>query len=199
MRSALLYGAAIRRSDSAQDFKKTWDEFGQYLSPSELEEVKVTSNFATQLVRKQGEVFRRLLGANLSQNLLYMQIDTTLNRLHEAQTGCERIENTAFPDTVSYVCRIFVWVLIVLIQLSIIESDNRFGFVDVAEVLVGSLVAFGFVLIEQLGRDLQDPFSNPPNDTPMTALCRTIEIDLLEQIGETKVPAPIEPENGVLW
>jgi ion channel-forming bestrophin family protein len=32
----------------------------------------------------------------------------------------------------------------------------------------------------------------------MLALCRTIEIDLREMLGETKLPKAIEPKNGVL-
>jgi putative membrane protein len=32
----------------------------------------------------------------------------------------------------------------------------------------------------------------------MTALCRTIEIDLRQQLGETQIPPPIEPVDGVL-
>jgi len=33
---------------------------------------------------------------------------------------------------------------------------------------------------------------------PMTALCRTIEIDLREMLGETDLPNKIVPENGIL-
>jgi predicted membrane chloride channel (bestrophin family) len=36
------------------------------------------------------------------------------------------------------------------------------------------------------------------NDVPLTALCRTIEIDLLQMMGETDVPPPIKPENDIL-
>ena len=51
---------------------------------------------------------------------------------------------------------------------------------------------------EQLGAALKNPFENLDNDTPMTALCRTIEINLREQLGETELPPKIEPEAGVL-
>ena len=51
---------------------------------------------------------------------------------------------------------------------------------------------------EQLGASLKNPFENLDNDTPMTALCRTIEIDLRQQLGETDLPPPIEPLGGVL-
>jgi putative membrane protein len=29
-------------------------------------------------------------------------------------------------------------------------------------------------------------------------LCRTIEIDLRQQLGETEIPEPLEPVDGVL-
>ena len=53
-------------------------------------------------------------------------------------------------------------------------------------------------VVEQLGAALKNPFENEPNDAPMTALCRTIEIDLREQLGQTEIPPPIEPTAGVL-
>ena len=36
------------------------------------------------------------------------------------------------------------------------------------------------------------------NDIPILSLYRMIETDLLEILGETKVPPPIETMNGVL-
>ena len=61
-----------------------------------------------------------------------------------------------------------------------------------------TLLAFIFVTIERLGAELRDPFENHSNDTPMSALCRTIEIDLRQQLGETRLPPPIEPIKDVL-
>ena len=55
-----------------------------------------------------------------------------------------------------------------------------------------------FIITERLGAELKNPFENEPNDTPMSTLCRSIEIDLRQQLGETELPEPLEPENGVL-
>ena len=49
-----------------------------------------------------------------------------------------------------------------------------------------------------MGSYLQDPFENRRTDTPMTAICRAIEIDLRQQLGETELPPKLEPVNGVL-
>ena len=37
-----------------------------------------------------------------------------------------------------------------------------------------------FLMVEQIGDQLKDPFENRSNDTPMTSICRTIEINLDE-------------------
>ena len=60
------------------------------------------------------------------------------------------------------------------------------------------MVAFLFLTIEHMAIDLQRPFENAPNDTPMTALSRTIEIDLKDMLGEKDLPKPIVANNGVL-
>ncbi len=41
-----------------------------------------------------------------------------------------------------------------------------------------------------------DPFEGTPHDTPMSSIIRTIEINLLEQLGEDAIPAPLEPIKG---
>lgn len=43
-----------------------------------------------------------------------------------------------------------------------------------------------------------DLCENQPNATPMSALCRTIEIDLRQQLGEAEIPPPLQAVNGVL-
>ncbi|MCB0815328.1 MAG: hypothetical protein KDB87_19460, partial [Flavobacteriales bacterium] len=49
-----------------------------------------------------------------------------------------------------------------------------------------------------IGDYSENPFEGLGNDVPMLSLCRTIEIDLLQMLGEKDVPPPIEPKNGVL-
>ena len=44
----------------------------------------------------------------------------------------------------------------------------------------------------------EDPFGLEPNDLPLDALARTIEIDLLDALGERPLPAPLEPRGYVL-
>lgn len=56
-----------------------------------------------------------------------------------------------------------------------------------------------FLIVLAIGDDLVDPFANTVHDLPLCAMCRTIEIDLLQAIGD-EAPEPMKPDKtGVLW
>ena len=53
-------------------------------------------------------------------------------------------------------------------------------------------------MMELVGDYSENPFEGLGNDIPMLSLCRVIEIDLREMLGETDLPKPVEAVNGVL-
>ena len=59
-------------------------------------------------------------------------------------------------------------------------------------------LAFSFLVVERVAVYMQDPFDNLPSDTAMFALSRTIEINILQELGETQIPAAMTPNDGVL-
>jgi putative membrane protein len=44
----------------------------------------------------------------------------------------------------------------------------------------------------------ENSFEGLSNDVPMLYICRNIEIDLLQQLGELNLPSPIQPIKNVL-
>lgn len=64
-------------------------------------------------------------------------------------------------------------------------------------VVVG-VVAYTFFGLDALGDEIEEPFGTEPNDLPLDALCRVIEIQLREALGETELPAPLEPVDYCL-
>jgi len=55
-----------------------------------------------------------------------------------------------------------------------------------------------FFLSEMIGDFSENPFEGTFNDVPITAISRSIEIDLREMLGEKEIPKPITSENGFL-
>lgn len=61
-----------------------------------------------------------------------------------------------------------------------------------------TLICWVFHTMELIGSHSENPFEGSINDVPITTLTRTMEIDLLQAIGATAVPPPLQPVNGVL-
>ena len=60
------------------------------------------------------------------------------------------------------------------------------------------LISWIFYVMEVVGDRSENPFENGVNDIPMTAICRTIEIDLREMLGEKDIPGKIYPVKNII-
>ena len=60
------------------------------------------------------------------------------------------------------------------------------------------IVGWVYLMMELVGDYSENPFEGLGNDIPMLSLCRTIEIDLREMLGETELPPAILAKNGIL-
>ena len=188
----LAYCNALRLSLRQQD---SWEELAPFLSEDDLREVAGYVNKPTKLTFLQARQLDGLFDSDVSRSILLAQLDATINRLLDIQGGCERIKNTAFPDEVRFVSRGMVWLSGVAIPVAFLGANPEIHALEVVAVVV---IALSFMVVDQLGAALKNPFENLDNDTPMTALCRTIEIDLRQQIGEKDTPPPLQPVEGVL-
>ena len=52
--------------------------------------------------------------------------------------------------------------------------------------------------MEQIGEFSENPFDNAVNDTPISAICRNIEIDIKELLNEPDLPPKLNPIDDVL-
>ena len=76
-----------------------------------------------------------------------------------------------------------------------------FGLVDTIGALtplVVALIGYAFFGLDAVGEEIEDPFGTDINDLPLSTLSRTIEINLRQALGETDVPEPLRPVDGVL-
>ena len=70
-----------------------------------------------------------------------------------------------------------------------------FGLVDSIGFMtpfVVAIVAYAFFGLDALGDEIEEPFGLDANDLPLDAICRAIEINLRESLGDEQIPAPLE-------
>lgn len=65
-------------------------------------------------------------------------------------------------------------------------------------ILVGVIVGWIYQVMELIGDYSENLFQDPQNDIPMFSITRTIEIDMLQMIGEEDVHEPIAVKHGFL-
>ena len=119
-------------------------------------------------------------------------LESVLIDIANAQGGMERIKNTPLPNQYRFFPNFFTKLFCVLLAIGLVET---LGF---ATPIGSTIAGLMFLAVLQIGDDLVDPFADTIHDVPLNAMCRTIEIDLLESIGDTP-PEPLTPEKGVLW
>ena len=167
-------------------------ELEKFLSNEELSTVLEATNKPTRIVANQSKDLSEHYIDEGRNSFEFVQLNKTLNKLYDIQGGCERIRNTVFPRMYAYYTTTFTWVFSILLIISLVDEFEW------QTMLVRMLVAYVFLVLDNLGRSLKNPFTNQFDDTPMTTLCRSIEIDLREMLGEKHDLKPLGAVNGVM-
>jgi len=169
-----------------------FSELKPFLNESDFTALSKMQNKATWLISKQGKQLYELVDQQRIDQYAAVQMNQSLVKFYDYQGISERIKNTPFLPYYDYFTRFFLWVFILLLPFSLFETY------DIYSIPISVVIGFVFSVIEQTGRYTEDPFENKPNDIPMTALCRTIEIDLKQLLHEKEVPARLTPDQDFI-
>lgn len=198
---SIKHSSSIRKMTIGSPERKHWDEeVGGLLCQSDYDYLIDRKNTATHLIKLQGKDLQILNEEKeWVNNFRHVEMMRILEEFYNLQGKCERIKNTPFPRQYAYFSKIFVWLFVLLLPFGLIGQFKEMGHVATFLTIPFSvLISWVFTTMEIVGDNSEDPFEGFINDVPMTALCRTIEIDLREMLGETDLPPKTLPENDVL-
>jgi putative membrane protein len=170
-----------------------WDELARLISQEEIERLKSYNNVPLAIQQNMASIVADCYRRGWIDNMRWIGLDRTLSLLMDSQGASERIKNTPMPKMYDWFIHLFVGVYCVLLPLGMVAS------LGLLTPVGSTLVGFIFLALDQIGRDLENPFENLPNDISLTAISRTIEINLKQMIGEKDVPEPLAPVDGILW
>jgi putative membrane protein len=190
-----------RRDKYFASFKMELDEIAntRYLPIGAEQAIEGLSNKAVQLLDQQTKAVQELYEGRLINAMQQIDLQSVLNSFYEEQGKAERIKNYPFPRQYASLSFVFVCIFVFLLPFSIVGEFAKLGGAMIwLSVPVGVIIGFVYVMMELIGDYSENPFEGLHNDIPMLAICRTIEIDLLEMIGEKNVPKPIQAKDNVL-
>ena len=168
------------------------EEIIPYLRSEEIEALHGHQNIPVAILQKMGLLLRHAYHDGLMDSIQLTNIDDTLRNLTDMLGGCERIKNTPLPRQYDVIPQLAIYFYACLLPFGLVSTLHFWT------PIVSFLITFLFIAMDSIGRNIEDPFDNTVHDTPITALCRTIEINLLQMIGEKDIPEPIKPIHGVL-
>lgn len=178
---------------------KLEDEIAPYLSAEEWSQLVGRKNRATQIIARQSTRLRELQEAGMIEPLCYIELENQLKEFYDGQGKAERIKGFPYPRQFASVNRYFIRMFVFMVPFGMLKEFEKLSHEAVWLTIPFSvLVSWVFTSLEQIGSSTENPFEGSPNDVPITAISRTIEIDLREMLGETDLPSPIQPVNNIL-
>ena len=164
------------------------DNLDEFISDEELKEIKKHNNKPLALLQLNASDIKQLKETNQLDIFSQLQLDNTLVRLCDAQGKAERIKTTVFPVTYRLFLHAIIYLFVVTLAIAL-RVDGLF------EIPLLVAISSAFFLLEKTATHMQDPFENRPTDTAMTAITKTIEINIKQLLKETEVPKPNQQDK----
>jgi len=176
-----VLGDSLRGVDMSQHLR-------EFLPAANARYIMTFDNKPNALLLEHGMAIRQLYDADQLTDYQMVSLSELLTKLTDSMGRCERIKNTVFPRTYTFNLQVFIYLFAAILPFCF-DAD-----LDVLDVVLVTLIASAFILIDKSATQLQDPFENKPTDTPMTTIARTIEINLKTMANVGAVPQKMETE-----
>jgi putative membrane protein len=190
------YGQKFKIDEWHQDLGTS---LGAYLSSNDLQYVLSKKNRASHLISLQSKQLKELKEAGYIHELDYIELVKLLADFYDQQGRCERIKNFPYPRQFATISQMLTRLFVCLVPFGVLYEFQKLGeFMSWLTIPFAAVVGWIFLTMERIGENTENPFEGGANDVPITALSRTIEIDLLEMLDETAIPPAIQAENLIL-
>ncbi|MDB4285751.1 hypothetical protein N9933_00455 [bacterium] len=178
------------------------DDLKSYISTSDLEYVMGKNNKQTALLYLQSHHLKKLKEQGIIWEFSFLELESVLQECFTLQGKSERIKNFPYPRQFATLNHFFMWIFVLLLPLALVPqfAEIGSGFPD-THPLLGDLfiwfsipfyviVAWIFHTMERIGRTGENPFEGTANDVPISTISRGIEMDLRQNLGESKEEIP---------
>ena len=169
-----------------------WEDIERFVEPVHHSKMRLAKNLPDYLMRLMGKELGYCRQQHLLSEQMVQNMDERLNSMTVVLAACERIYNTPLPFAYTLLVHRTTYLYCFMLLFGLVSS---LGWVT---PLICGVIAYTFFGLDALSEELEEPFGLAPNQLALTALSRTIEINLLEALGETDLPSDIVPIKGYL-
>jgi len=180
------------------------DVISEFLTIEERDDILSRPNPAVRLLKNQSRELTQLRDKGLMDDFRYIEFKNIIEEFYTLQGKNERIKNFPLPRQYASVSYYFVMLFTILIPFAILNffvpnSPNESIKWSVwLTIPLSVVVQWVFYTMEKVGDYSENPFEGVGNDVPITALSKTIEIDLRDMLDEKELPKAVEPWKGAI-
>ena len=167
-----------------------WADIDPFVASIHHDRMHQAKNVPDHIMRLMGKHLGDIRRQGLVSEQVIQNMDERLTSMTIVLAACERIHNTPLPFAYMLLVHRTTYLYCIMLPFGLVASLGW------ATPLVCAVIAYTFFGLDALSEELEEPFGLAANQLPLTALSRTIEINLREALGETNLPTDIMPIDG---
>ena len=175
----------LRNENPAEEIKK-------FLSPEDLTQILESSHHPLAILQQLSRELAIARDRRWLNELNHLVMDAQINELTNILGSCERIKNTPIPFSYAVLIHRIVASYCFFLPFGLVETTGMLT------PIVVLMISYAFFELDAIGDEIEDPFGLQPNDLPLAAITRNIEINLLELINNPDRPKPLKPVDDIL-
>ncbi|KVM07753.1 bestrophin family protein [Burkholderia ubonensis] len=179
----------------------------RYLAETEIKLIMQVENKATRILASQSAVIKRYRESGEIDETAYMEFVRSIKGFFEHQGQAERIKEYPYPRQYAVINKLFVRSFCVLLPFGILTEfvkikDNISGLMHDGVIWLvvpfSAMISWMYLVLEQVGESTENPFEGNANDVPIAQVCRKIERELMDILGETSQVAETESKDCIV-
>ena len=182
-------------------------ELAKYLSEEELAYILKSGNKATHIMGLQSRTLKNLYQAEQIVLLQFVELERAIKEFYVQQGKAEQIKDAPYPRQYAIINTLFIRLFCFLLPFGLLKEFEKLdelvsGFMKGNMVWLAVpfsiMISWMYTSLEQVGESTENPFEGGANDIPISQMCRSMEIELREFLGETDLPSQLLPQNNII-
>jgi len=183
------------------------NELVKYLPPGEAAQVLESRNRALQVLGLQSRATKELLGDGKLTMNGFSDLQKLIRDFQDLQGKSERIKDFPYPRQHAFINTLFVRIMCVLLPFGMIGEFERLnaavdGWAEGGMVWLviplSLLISWMYCALDLVGESTENPFEGGANDVPISMLCRSVEREMKEMLGDDDALSASEPDAYVV-
>jgi len=163
-----------------------------FLPAEEIEQLRKETNRPFAITQGTADRIRKAWERGWVHTMHLPVLEQTMTALTDIQGGCERIKSTPIPFSYTTLIHRITAVYCYTLPFGVVDQ------VGIYTPFVCTIVSYAFFGLDVIGDEIEMPFGKDPNDLPLRAICRTIEVNLRQRIGDPELPPMLRPNGEIL-